>query len=379
MTWEKWNFSVVVVVIILVIISSIVLEICLNKINESLSIESSIKAQVSSDALYGRILIGQDYIYKLEMAKIQKADVLALGSSRVMEFRKECFASSFYNAGGAVPTAEEGLIFVNELLKEYQPKVIIYGVDIWWLNPNFKIEVRKDKFLAKNNFLYNRLFLYGALMNNNSGYQISKIFLESPDLNSRTDPVEHRKAIGLMAAQQGNGFRPDGTYQYGSYISGKIKRDLEFKEAIDSIQAGKWRFPMSNSINTKSVDTLRQTIKLLKERGVKVVLFAPPFPHKVYEELEKRQGDFLRKYRTALEGLAKEQNVPFFDFSDLSSTGADDQEVIDGLHASEKAYGRILRIMATDSALKSHVDTRRIEGYLKDHDNPIVLIQPKTL
>jgi hypothetical protein len=54
-------------------------------------------------ALYGRLLLGQDFIYKLLMAKKQNANIVAIGLLRVMQFRQEFFKASFYNAGGAFP------------------------------------------------------------------------------------------------------------------------------------------------------------------------------------------------------------------------------------------------------------------------------------
>lgn len=62
------------------------------------------------------------------------------------------------------------------------------------------------------------------------------------------DPFEHRRTIGLTAAVNGDGFRVDGSYQYGQIISGKLCYDRNFENTLKSIANGTGRFKFSSKV-----------------------------------------------------------------------------------------------------------------------------------
>lgn len=84
------------------------------------------------------VFIGMGYneqtaYYKLKNANYYQADVIALGTSRVMQFKDDYFNASFYNCGGAVScNYDEYLNFVKNL--NYTPEIIILGLDQWVFN-----------------------------------------------------------------------------------------------------------------------------------------------------------------------------------------------------------------------------------------------------
>src|ERR1700722_4483896 len=78
------------------------------------------------------------YYYKQEMYRKIKPEILILGSSRVMQYRKEFFSRSMLNAGGAMNSINEGFSFVTDSFNEVAPKVLIMGLDYWWFSANYK-------------------------------------------------------------------------------------------------------------------------------------------------------------------------------------------------------------------------------------------------
>ena len=80
------------------------------------------------DSLFGLGYTDPTQYYKLTNADYYQAPVIALGTSRVMQFRDLYFKDFFYNCGGAVGgNYLEYKNFLENL--EYKPDVIILGLD----------------------------------------------------------------------------------------------------------------------------------------------------------------------------------------------------------------------------------------------------------
>ena len=127
MSWKRWNFLFFTLFIISLISVITACEYLLYRFNENLDINQSVEMQANENVLYGRILLGQDAIYKTKMTKKLKPEIVVLGSSRVMQFRREFFNNNliFYNAGGSMPNIDRGIEFINDITKVYTPKVIM--------------------------------------------------------------------------------------------------------------------------------------------------------------------------------------------------------------------------------------------------------------
>lgn len=106
----------------------------LGLIYEHNSYEAIAKRQIKNDSLYGSALNENYFSYRLAMIKLQKPDILAIGSSRVGQFKAKYFKHSFYTAANAANHLEEMQQFIDEVLKIYTPKVVILGLDPWWFN-----------------------------------------------------------------------------------------------------------------------------------------------------------------------------------------------------------------------------------------------------
>ncbi|WP_018702981.1 hypothetical protein [Anaeromusa acidaminophila] len=283
LSWKRWNVLVLAAFFSVLILVSFSAEYVLFRLNENLDIEQSIEKQIGEGALYGRLLIGQDAIYKMQMAKKQRADILVIGSSRVMQLRREFFSDdmSFFNAGGCMPNIEQGIEFLDGITIEYKPKVIMLGIDLWWLNGAYNEKDNRKKEILSNNMIQNRLFLYGSLFDNVINGNIRRINVNvlRDNFHNAFDPFEHRPAIGLLAALNGDGFRVDGSYQYGGIITGKKSSDKNFEDTHKRIATGTARFEYTETVDAKKLEQLKRFVSVVKSKGIPIVVFAPPFAH----------------------------------------------------------------------------------------------------
>src|SRR6266496_2172656 len=116
-------------------------ELVFYRIGEIWKISRVSETQASRpDSLFLRRLFDQQfYLYKFNEIQRRRPEVLALGSSRVMQFRAQMFGEDskvFYDAGGIVQCIED-LTLVLHQMPELKPRVVILGVDMWWFNADW--------------------------------------------------------------------------------------------------------------------------------------------------------------------------------------------------------------------------------------------------
>ena len=129
-------FFTFIVTFFLVSIPSLFVYKLLLKAKEDFSLQEAVKFQLEQNAIYN-FLSNDMFKYKLELIKNIKPKIIALGSSRVMQFREESFNTSFITTGGAMNYLNEGYLFLQEMKKIHKPEIIILGLDFWWFNEKF--------------------------------------------------------------------------------------------------------------------------------------------------------------------------------------------------------------------------------------------------
>ena len=111
--------------------------------HEFTDVNACIELQQSNPtSLFGLGYSDQTIYYKLQNANYYKKAVIALGTSRVMQFNSIYFKDNFYNCGGAVAgNYSEYKNFLENL--SYRPDVIILGLDAWVFNDNWNNGCKK--------------------------------------------------------------------------------------------------------------------------------------------------------------------------------------------------------------------------------------------
>lgn len=294
--------------------------------------------------------LGYSYVdkaYKFHMTdEVMRPQVLALGSSRIMQVRHSIVSPeySFYNAGGAIQKVRELPMFLNKL--HDSPKLILMNLDQWWFNRAY---INDDQPFDSSVY---------------DGPEIDLLKLGRLVCDFYTDLVKGKinlvkvfssDNIGLNAICNDNGFTADGTPNSGDrVIIPEEQDDYNFKDVLERIRLGNNRFQYGEQADSTQIRDLEDFLSLCVARHIKVVGFLPPFAPFVYQRMQEtgKYGYMSQLYKMLLPVFDKFEGCSFYDFTDVTDTGAHNYDFYDGFHGSELIYNGIIRqIVRQDSTL----------------------------
>lgn len=173
------------------------------KSKEIMDYDKIIKAQnISENALVGMGYNEQTVYYKYKNTVDKKPDVIALGTSRVMQFRSLYFKIPFYNCGGAVSgNYDEYLNFLKNLESAKLPQYILLGLDSWVFNDNWNNNYSEYKTRSIDKYPIKKMSIIKRIVDD---YSLHK-------WNFR-QILEGYDNIGFNGIVKGNGFQKDGSY-----------------------------------------------------------------------------------------------------------------------------------------------------------------------
>jgi hypothetical protein len=303
-------------------------------------VESIVTQQQATDALYGSALFEDEFRYKLELIRERKPEIVALGSSRALQFRQEFFSVPFVNAGRAMNSIPEGARFVEEMLRVHRPRLVLLALDVWWLNANRSEPPTSQRDLGDTDPLVSNFWSYV-----NDG-KITMAKTLGVVLGETSNPVSARYSIGIAALARGGGFRPDGSRDYGARYFGidPTFDDKNFANARSRVHNGTSLLNYGEQIDRGRLATLTRIAARLQEAGVEVVGVLPPLAPTVVGLINEQpqQYAYMPRAREAMRSLP----IKVFDFLESQSLQTSDCEFADGLHAGDITYQRMLLSMA---------------------------------
>lgn len=305
------------------------------------------------------------------VSNCEKKKVWALGSSRVLQFRKQMFDSSFYNAGFTISSINDFLPFMNAIDKEKYPDVLIICIDQWMLNENWDdLKVTQDKtFWSQTKSVYTNKGVFTAFYKDIFGKKYSLIKMLKSKWNNPN-------LQGLNALKNGKGIRNDGSMNYGNQIekllsnNSKVK-DYKFENTFHRIQKGISRFEYSDTINVNALNSLTQFLKFCHDNDIYVIGFLPPYAQSVYNKMiESGNYEYLNQiYDSCLISFDK-YHYELWDFSSPNMFNSNDDEFIDGFHGAESCYAKMLiHMMKNDSKIQEHSSISKLENDLENKVN----------
>lgn len=318
----------------------------LSRAGETIDPITAAQMQQSADIRYSSGLFYRPRPYKIERAKLAKADVILLGSSRAMQFVKDPWKVSAINAGGTMRDLESGEIFVNAVLSTYRPKQIVISLDWWWFSTTRRPDNPADASpltpLTLHEFTQPAVWLWDGTM---SPSEFGKLLFA---------PGELSHDIGAPALFKDAGWDPFGHYDYGVGLTQPSGgSDVGFRATLDDIARTSKRNDRApwHPFSEPSWQRLEALVKQLQEQDVETILLLPPVAPQVYDWLasqpEPNLVNELRRRLATLPALT-------FDFHDPRSVGTDGCEFVDGIHGGEVTYLRVLDAIAADPS--SHLD-----------------------
>ncbi len=335
----------------------------LSRIFEHNSFESIVQRQIKHNSIYGTALNENVFAYKLELIKQTKPKVIALGSSRVLQFREEFFTHSFISAGNAMNTLKKGRLFLEEVFKFYKPDIVILGLDVWWFNPFFPNYERGEYFnITGTNISTTKILDIAKHIYNQQFFQ-SQYLLDNHFI---TNPYSNLDSLGLNAIYNGRGFFKDGSYLYGEIFKNEKTKDANFTDTLLRITQGISRFEYASHIDAKRMQDLFDILNLLEKHHIQVVIFIPPLAPSVYQAMQDKQEKYA--YIDELFATLQKYHIPFFNYHNPAVLHNDNCEFLDGFHGGDVFYARILADMAQKSEiLKSYVNMPYLTELIRTH------------
>jgi uncharacterized protein YneR len=320
---------------------------------EGYSIDRVIELQNSGSELflYGKAYSNDQSLYKLRLVNSKECEVIALGTSRVMQFRSGFFNKSFCNAGGGIYNIRDFENFLKNIDEKNRPKLLIVGLDQYFFHERWTDS--QQNFVEKNKIS----ILSSKVFNIYIDFLKGKIDMEKLKSGS-----QHK--IGINAIMKDNGFRSDGSYFYGEIIKKNDTVKDKTKDSMFFINNSQGRFIQDAMFSEKSKEELDLFLKYAHDNNIQVIGFLPPYAIDVWKEIsyKKERYEYMFMIEEKIRTIFEKYDYEIYDFSDLRKINASDCEIIDGFHASDKAHLRmIISIAEGNSIINRYADS----GYLK--------------
>lgn len=331
------------------------------------AVERAVQSQAAGNfALFGSG-ISQDFMdYKLRLYEALKPKIVALGSSRVMQFRGAWFTQSFLNMGGAAGNLAVLRATIDAMLAVSRPEVVIIGLDFWWFMPQWEKEPNETVRRTTNTYNYGfanlkkpwEWLLEGKISFSELGAPILGIFGKG----FRAD------RYGIMAQQTNDGFGPDGSWYYTAEITGlRLAPDYQFRDTLQNIRNGVKAFyhaaKNQDGPALSHVEAFAEIYCRLRSRGTRTFVFMPPLASATLATMRHEDYPHLYKLREAL----IESGIDVADLTNPALIGGNDCEFIDGFHGGEIMYARILRLLADRwPQLLAYVNMEKIDAVIRD-------------
>lgn len=363
--WKAWTYRWLFINVFIFAVFFLIASLILEEFRESYTDDEILSEY--DDILLGSAVIDNSLI-KFKVIEKKKPKVIAIGSSRVMQFRSNYFLNrDFYTMGGTAGSIIDARKTFEKIEEYYTPEVIILGVDLWWLNPNFPHVSYWKSLNELRESRYKKLFQLVGFMTNDK--EMRDMIFHSENIN-KVDAVGGRKAIGLSAAVKAEGYRlSDGSYQYGKILTNDFKTTEElFQDTHKRLENRNRRFESAGDIDYGEFEKLKVLISDMKASGCHVVVFLPPFPNEIYSIMsaEDEWRFLLGNFQRSVKKYCAEEKIRFFDFSNVLWVGSDDDECLDGFHGSEVTYTKIIKSMLEDKVFAKYIDEPYLD-YILEH------------
>lgn len=303
-----------------------------------------------------------------------KVDVIALGSSRVLQFRNTMFQTSFYNAGYSISSIKDFLPFLEGIPKEKYPQYLIMGLDQWMFNEHWDdlSKVRTPAYWSKS-------FHYKA--------DAPALIYAWRDLLRGKIKFFYRKNgtmdfVGLNAVINNKGFRNDGSMCYGSQIEKLLKNDptandYQYSDTYKRIESGNKRFEHGDTANTNAIMELDRILSFCKQNEICVVGILPPFARQINIKMgETGAYGYMEEIYPESKKVFDRYAFELYDFTNPDRLGADDSEALDGFHLGEGAYVKLLlKILESNSVLNAVTDVDKLKSDFQHKLNRYMVYQ----
>lgn len=350
MTFSRFNFTFLLAVAALSL-PFVFLGYVIHQAGETTSYSKIVERQIQSGGIYGSSMNAGTYYYKLKLLSTMPASVIALGSSRTMQFRKEMFAVPMINMAGAANDLLETRAFLREIKKLNPDAHVILGLDFWWFNDRTLQNPRMhpleespetlltaEKLFSSIKYLLERRFSLGDYIRILRG-------------NSKNSYFSWEN-IGFQAIKNSYGYRVDGSYFYSKLyfnLDNYVSPDEKFEATFQRIRGDTARFERADRISEAGLNEMRELFhEFFADGRGRLDVFMPPISSSVLELMKNQPQSFPHLFELA--STLKKEGIHVMDFTDPKIINSEDCEFIDGFHGGDVTYLRILHQMDLEAA-----------------------------
>jgi hypothetical protein len=316
---------------------------------EAMPLSWVIQQQIADETVLYRPRYGnRDQQFKLLSVNMRRPEVLALGSSRILQFRAGFFnrqPDSFYNAAAPAWRLPQVLELLENIAPEATPEVLILAIDLPWFNDSYTGDLFPDERSDFDHlFDSNSGLVKDVLMNvplDRSGFSLGSYL-------DRREPGAGGLALGLRAIRDGHGFRGDGSEQYGDFLIAGWLYPPNTREAhLVWMREGREMYAYGDTVSASALAMMERLLSIAQARGVTVIGFLPSYMPSLWNEMNARGNHaYMEIAASELQSMFARYGYPFFDFSDGATINTTDDEFFDGWHASELSNLRLYMQMA---------------------------------
>jgi len=340
---------------------------------EKYSNESVIRIQTAHpEALVAKKFIDNDTsgrLFKKALIKDKKPELITIGSSRSMTFRKELFSNPdrFVNAAFGRFDIYQFEHFLASLPEDTSVKVVLVGLDQNLFRSDFApyapppeetLETLGEHIVEFVSYDW-RMIYYDSL--------VRKLFTFR-DVLARS---LHTNDIGLAALIEKEGFRGDGSYNYRVELENPQRKQLygdELAQKLALFKEDRGAFEYATSTSAAALASLDRVLALAKARHIQVIGFLTPYAPELYTEMlsvDDRYREMVFELPRVIRAVFIKHGFETYDFSNAKILGANDGEFINTTHVTDKFDLRELLYMANRSqVLRPYVDIKKAESLI---------------
>ncbi|HVN26453.1 MAG TPA: hypothetical protein VMT99_02255 [Candidatus Paceibacterota bacterium] len=317
---------------------------------------------------------GQMYYLDLDSVVRFRPQVLVLGSSRVEEVRSTFFDASAtsYTVTPIMQQIGNFAQFVRAIPASSTPRILVIGLDQKFFNPNYDASAfgpdditpsLGERQVPATTVLGNWWAHWSAIY----GYYLDGRFPAGELVHPSAT------AIGVWAVGNHTGFRNDGSYDPGLDLYSPAYQNV----SLSDIDLGIDGFEYADAISTSSLATLDALLADCAARGIHVVGFVPPFSPVIYGKVSSLPANYgyLGEITPRAGALFKKHGFSFFNFTDPTSVGVVQDDMMDGLHPTERGMLKLFVAMANgDPVLRRYADPAFLQSQLAASDREVDVV-----
>jgi len=356
-----YNCIKTVIIFIMIILP---LAIYIYSSGETMSLEKVKEEQLNSktEKLYGTALHNNTVNYKRHMLNSTESKIIALGSSRIMQFRANMFLDSFYNTGGVMGSINSGSLVIEDIIKQ-NPEIIFISIDPWWFNKNYQ---KPSASIDDVNSSFDPSDSYPIKLTHIK--DVARwLFSKKLTFDDLYNTIFNGQSNIGISASKGDGYGIDGAFYSARQITGQLSSEAKlFDNEIQRIKNNKGNLKYGSSADDQHINNFTSLVEKISNSGIKVIVFFPPFALKLHKLFQAKEKSY--KYMGDIREKLTKKGVEYFDFSDPREIDSDTCEFFDGTHGGEITYARILLELANKRGdIQKYINIKYLKSIVKKY------------